>query len=113
MPQTDRSLERMANGVVITASVVLLLLIWPLTNSVVARWREQLAEVMGPTPFAAPAEFALSEGRVLLSAVALLAAAVAASGFATGRPGVTAPAIAALVLLIASGLWAIAFSTVW
>jgi hypothetical protein len=107
------TLERTANAVVIAASVLVLFILWPLTTSLVARWRYELMVQMGPVPFSGIAEFALVEGRVMVSLFAVAATAVGVSGLASNRAGVGAPALMACVLIVAFVLWSLAVSTIW
>lgn len=108
------SLERVANGVLIVAAAVVLLGAWPLAESITQRWRDELARtMMGPVVFPAPTEFALAEGRVVLSVIALGAVALGATGLTSGRRGALAPTIGAVILLATFGLWVLTLSPVW
>ena len=93
--------------------VVLSLIVGPLTNFVTDRWRLKLAALMGPTPFAAPAEFALDEGRIAFGLVLVAGACI--GGWALWskelRPSLLGVSSAALLSIFA--LWALLVSTAW
>lgn len=109
----DQRLRRFGAAVLLFEVVVLSLIVGPLTNSVTDRWRRELAALMGPTPFAAPAEFALAEGRIAFALLLIAGAFIGVWALWSTelRPALLGVSCGALMTIFS--LWALLVSTAW